>query len=356
MGKRVKTRVRRKNGGYKKIIFILLLLFIIIQLFIRVIVPGTVTFSRYIYKKARNFYLSSKEFYFNSDKLSEDDSAIFEADNWSGADAYSVTVNMNSRKNNNEVCKEDVLYNIKAECKFFDKDGNEKPSNLINFVIADTIMDDYDPDIGIDRVISKDYNYSAFDFSVSLVSNITADNGDYVLVTITAKSIEPYVKTLKGSFKIIIGKTGMSYQIEDEAFSPYLNVIVTNTRNYYTVDTAFGSYQAGSTLSISEYLALSDAEKENCHSMFIELTFNPNNVLIDNTSSVYIVAKNQNLVGYETITDATTNQDYEYANYIKFKIDAEESKVIKFYKKVASNDYSYPATGVTNSEVIVTSD
>lgn len=360
MGKRVKTRIRRKNGGFKKIILILILLFIIIQLFIKIIVPGAVTFSRFVYKKTRNFYFNSKSFYFNSDKLSEDDSARFEADNWSGADTYSVTVNMNSRKNINEVCKEKINYNIKAECKVFDKNDNEQNEDLVDFVIAETLMQDYDPDKGIDRTIFADTNKSSFYFSISLKPNVTLQNGDYVFVTITTTSTSPYEKTLKGTFKIIIGKPGMSYQIEDQAFSPYLNVIVTNTRNYYTVDTAFGGHQVGSTLEISEYLALSDVDKEKCHSMFVELEFDPTEVVLDTTSVAYLEAKENNLVRYKTIseTNEETNEtnEYEYVNYIKFKIEAEESKVIKFYKKVASNDYTYPNTNGATPKISVLSD
>lgn len=359
MGKRVKTRIRRKNGGFKKIILILILLFIIIQLFIRIIVPGVVTFSRFVYKKGKNFYFNSKSFYFNSDKLSEDDSARFESDNWSGADTYSVTVNMNSRKNINEVCKENINYNIKADCKVFDKNDNEQKGDLVDFVIAETLMKDYDSNQGIDRTIFTDTNKSSFDFSISLKPNVTLQNGDYVFVTITTTSTSPYEKTLRGTFKIIIGKPGMSYQIEDQAFSPYLNVIVTNTRNYYTVDTAFGGHKVGSTLEISEYLALSDADKEKCHSMFIELEFDPTEIILDTTSSAYLEAKEKSLVRYKTIseTNAETNEtkEYEYANYIKFKIDAEESKVIKFYKKVASNDYTYPNTNGATPKISVLS-
>lgn len=360
MGKRGKTRVRRKNSGYKKLLLLLLILFIILQLFIKIIVPGAVTFSRFVYKKARNFYFSSKAFYFNSDKLSEDDSARFEADNWSGADMYSVTINMNSRKNINEVCKENINYNIKADCKVFDKNDKEQSGDLVDFVIAETLMQDYNPDLGIDRTIFASSNKSSFDFSISLKPNVTLQNGDYVFVTVTAKSTSPYEKTLKGTFKIIIGKPGMSYQIEDQAFSPYFNVIVTNTRNYYTVDTAFGGHLVGSTLEISEYLALSEGDKAKCHSMFIELEFDPEEVVLDTTSAAYLEAKNENLVRYKTITETNSEthetNNYEYVNYMKFKIEAEESKVIKFYKKIAANDYTYPNSDGATPQVSVISD
>lgn len=355
MERRGKTRIRRRNSGYKKLILILIIIFIIIQIFIRVIVPATVTFSRYVYKVARNFYFNSVAFYFNSDKLAEDDSAKFESDNWSGADMYTVTINMNSKKNINEVTKVNVDYNIKADCKVFNKEGKEYTEDILDFVIAETTSDDYNPDTGIDRTIFATTNMSSFDFSVNLKPNITLENGDYVFVTITATSTKPYTKTLTGTFKIIIGKQGMSYQIEDEAYSPYLNVIVTNTRDYYIVDTAFDGHNVGSTLKISEYLALTDEQKNNCHSMNIELSFDPKEVVLDTTSVEYLSAKENNMISHVNIQEDDGNT-YEYINNIKFKIDAEESKVIKFYKKVAKNDYTYPTTGTSSSIVNITSD
>ena len=41
----------------------------------------TITFGRYIYNEIRDFYLSSKNFYFNSDKLTAN-RAIYQVDNW----------------------------------------------------------------------------------------------------------------------------------------------------------------------------------------------------------------------------------------------------------------------------------
>ena len=99
-GKRSKTRVRRKNGGIKKLALILMLLFIIIFILVKLILPGAVSLSRYVYYAVRSYYLNTREFYFNSDKLSME-TAHFESDNWSGVEEYRVTINMNSKKNIN---------------------------------------------------------------------------------------------------------------------------------------------------------------------------------------------------------------------------------------------------------------
>ena len=60
--------------------------------------------------------MRSKEFYFYSDKLSENTS-VFEVDNWSGVDDYNITIDMNSRKNNLEKTSYDIEYSVKANCE-----------------------------------------------------------------------------------------------------------------------------------------------------------------------------------------------------------------------------------------------
>ena len=74
-----------------------------------------VIFGRYVTKNINNFFVRSKEFYFYSDKLTEKKS-IFQVENWSGVDDYTITVNMNSRKNNIEAATYDIVYNIKYKC------------------------------------------------------------------------------------------------------------------------------------------------------------------------------------------------------------------------------------------------
>ena len=127
MEKRRRTRIRRKNVGIRKLFVMLILIFIIIML-LKVIVPSTITFSRYVYKKIRSYFLLSQEFYFNSDKLSVD-GAHFEASNWSGVDDYVVSVNMNSKHNNIEVSPVDITYNISATCMVYKSDGTPYPVN-----------------------------------------------------------------------------------------------------------------------------------------------------------------------------------------------------------------------------------
>ena len=340
--KKAKTRIRRKNGGIKKLLFFFILLFIVLQVFFRIILPASITFSRYVYRAIRNYYFNSKAFYFNSDRLSED-TAVYEADNWSGAEPYAVTINMNSRKNIEEVSKVNINYTIKYTCQVFKANGEEYTEDVLDFSIADTTEEQYNEEEGIKKTIFAENNISSFYFEFSIKNNKKLENDDYVFVTVTAQATSPYKKTLKGTFKVTIGNPGMSYQIEDEAYNPYLNVIVTNTLNYYTVDQAFDSYEVGNMINVSDYIKLSDENKAKCHSMFILLEFDPEEVVLDTTSLAYL--ENRDNVDYKQI-DSSGNQ-YNYVNSIKFAIEAEESRVIKFYKKIAANDYTYPKSDST---------
>ena len=333
MGARKKTRIRRKNNGYRKLLMLLILLFIIVAL-IRIIIPASVTFSRYVYSKVRSYYLNSKEFYFNSDKLAVD-TAYFEASNWSGVDLYEITINMNSRKNNLEMSKVNIDYRISYEYTAFKSDGTEyeNSEDMLDFTISkDVALDGYAYGTILQSANNKDY----FDISIKPKQNVTLNNNDYIFITVTAESLSPYKQTLVGEFKIIVGSIGMSYKIEDSNYSPYLEVIVTNTLDYYTVDTAFGTYAAGSNITIAEYNALSAEQKANCHSMIITLDFNPNDVVIDTTTNMYLVA------AATGETEDVLKNGYDYIDQISFKVDAEESKVVKFYKIDASQNYTYP--------------
>ncbi len=54
---------------------------IIIVTVILIVLSITLSYGRFIYNGLRNYYLSTKSFYFNSDKLSEDES-YYQLDNW----------------------------------------------------------------------------------------------------------------------------------------------------------------------------------------------------------------------------------------------------------------------------------
>ena len=268
------------------------------------------TYGRYIYNEIKDYYLSTKSFYFNSDKLTTN-RAIYQVENWSGVDNYQISINLNSFKNNLEVCDSDITYEVRYNC-----------SNNVNCSLSKTS--------------GTIFTTTNTDNIVALLSPIgNLDEGDSAFIEVIAESTSPYNKTISARFILNVATIGLSYEIDDEVNRPYLNFNITNTLDYYTVVTPFGSYIADDKIDINTYLALPSADKAKCKSALITLTFNPNIAVLDMTSNAYLDA-----VNYTT----TVIDGHDYINSVTFNVDAISSYVVQFYKVDANQDYSYPFT------------
>ena len=357
-------RIRRKNMGYKKMILILILIFILIQL-LRIIIPAIYTYSIYTYQSIRSYYLGTKNFYFKSDKLSLSASpAHFEAANWSGVDPYEITIRMNSKKNKDVKAEMDINYNIELTYEVFKSDGTEytNPASLIRIEL--------DKDNVVETVVGNEITYTStgtiyvsagnedyFNFSIIKLPGVFLADNDYVVVTIHTDSTSPFVSHLAGDFKVSIGNLGVSYRIEDDEYDPYFRLIVTNSLDSYTVDSPFTytntggqtiNCAVGDKINITDYLnCLTDAQRELVHSMIVSLEFDPHEILLDTASGVYLDAVRRGEVTYESISGN------DYVDSVEIKVAAEESKVIRFYKVIAANNYSYQSTDLQNETSIV---
>lgn len=298
-----------KMGKNKKKL-ILLFAFILLFFFIS-------TYGRYIYNGIKDYYLSTKKFYFNSDKLSTNTN-IYQLDNWSGVEPVSITFNIDSRKNNLVATTSDVYYDISFTCSSNVTCTSTKTNGVI---LANTNVDS---------------------FEVLMTPNTTLQNGDSVWLEIEANSTSPYQKSLKGKFTIRVSTIGLSYEIIDQRYRAYLDFDITNTIDFYTVLEAFDAYSVGDKIEINEYLNLSDANKNKCASAVIILTFDPNILRLDMTSEFY-----QNKIS-ETTT--LLNDGNHYVNSFKFKVSAISSSAVRFYKLNTNNNYTYPF--VTPSPII----
>lgn len=267
-----------------------------------------IVFGRYVTESVNDFFVRSKEFYFFSDKLTEDKS-IFQIENWSGVDDYTITVNMNSRKNNLEVATYDIGYDIKYKC-------------------TDNAICQLSKEKGI---ISENTNTDFFNLTIT--PNTQLETGDKVIVEIEATSTSNYKKTLKGKFTLVVGQENLTYQITDEPNYPYMELSVTNTLSYYIVKEAFGSYTINQKIDIDTYLELTDEEKAKCYSSIVKIEFDPNDILIDLTSESYQKANE--------VTTTLVNGK-RYINSMTIPIDAISSVDLRFYKTDASKDYTYP--------------
>lgn len=279
-----------------------------------------IIFGRYLTSNVSNFFVRSKEFYFFSDKLSEDTS-VYQVDNWSGVDDYTITINMNSRLNNIESATYDIGYDISYTCSDNAICQLSKTQGIIN---ADS---------------NSDF------FNLTITPNTQLKDGDKVVVDVVVNSTAPYKKTLKGRFTFVVGKEKLTYQITDKAQNPYMLLSITNTLTYYTVKEVFDSFHVGDRIDIDTYLSLSEDKKSKCYSAEVKIEFNPREVLFDVTNSVYSDATN--------IT--TTNIDGKtYINGFTIKIDAISSREIRFYKVDVNQNYTYP-NGSNDKSIITVS-
>ena len=277
-----------------------------------------IIFGRYLTSNVSNFFVRSKEFYFFSDKLSEDNSN-YQVDNWSGVDDYTITINMNSRLNNIESATYDIGYDISYTCS---DNAICQLSKTQGIIKADT---------------NSDF------FNLTITPNTQLKDGDKVVVDVVVNSTAPYKKTLKGRFTFVVGKEELTYQITDKSQDPYMLLSITNTLTYYTIKEAFDSFHVGDRIDIDTYLSLSEDKKAKCYSAEVKIEFNPREVLFDVTNSAYSDATK--------IT--TTNIDGKtYINGFTIKIDAISSREIRFYKVDVNKDYTYPNSN--NDKFIIT--
>lgn len=362
-----KRRIRRRNPGTKKLFLMIILVCVILLMFFKLIVPMVGTASRYAYTAIKSYYLTSKEFYFNSTKLSANEVAQFESDNWAGTDKFSVEIAINTLNNLTEYSKVDVTYDLNYSYALYDGDDNmySNPEEYFDFSITG---DDAIGPTGIRRTIycksdtnptGDNFDNIRFTVDPTPASKKNLKNNDYIIVKITANSVEPFTQTLQGEFKIIVGSLGMSYEIDDTSLNPYLNLVITNTRNYYLVDQEFSYVDSvgdtineavGQKIFIDNYLEAISKDNsivDKAHSLLVTLDFDPTEVVLDTTSEVYLNSK-------PTDITYTSIDSVNYVNSISFKVDAEESKVIKFYKKTAAKDYTYPGDGTSPSVITVT--
>lgn len=279
--------------------------------------------SRYAHEGIKEYFARTNKFYFNCDKLSPTGSNI-EMTNWSGVGEYTVVFNMNSLNNRYVKSEENIEYNISYSC-----------SSNVTCSIENNKTN---------GTISSNTNTDSFTIVITVPSDTILHDQDAVELNVETNATSPYTKRLYGTFRLVVGHYGLSYEIEDSPNSPYLTLKNTNTLDYYVVREAFGDYSVGAQIDIDTYQGLNAADKEKCASSIITLSFNPNDILLDMTSDIYQNAEN-------VVTRTIDN--YEYIESISFKIDAMSSNNVKFYKKNVSMDYSYPNSS-NNSVISVT--
>lgn len=285
---------------------------IIILLIILLVLPVGLTFSRYVTQVIKNYIMEANNFFFNSDKL-VDGGITYGINNWGGVGNVEIQFQLNNHKNNILTSDADINYAVSTNCD---------SSIICNLSVHGGT---------IQRAEKTD------NLTLTVVPRRAFNDGESVIARVTATSSSPYVKTLSATFIITVGKRGISYEITDSAGSPYLVFKITNAQDTYKVITAFGGHSVGDLLTTTEYLALSDTDKQKCASALVTLTFDPSDVILDTTSDIM---KNA------TYTTSLYN-GINYISTITFKVDVMTSMDIRFYKWDKTQNYTYPITTQT---------
>lgn len=270
------------------------------------------TLGRFVYNEVKKNLFTTKDFYFNSDKLREKQ-VLYRIDNYNGVDDYNILINMNSIKNNLVIADTDINYDISIDCT----NANCSVSKEEGIVLKST---------------GRDY------FTVSMSPLGTMNSGDSMVVEVIANSTTPYKKELSAKFMLVVGNYGLSHEINDEVNKTYFEVKITNTLDYYTILETFDNYQIGDKIDIVTYMALPEVDKTKCASAIVNLAFDPNVVLFDNASGV------DGLMSQTT----TTINTYDYINGLSFKIEPVSSAIVRFYKKNSQLNYTYPIVNPTS--------
>ena len=288
---------------------------LLITLLILVLLPLGITFGRYVSEMVKNFLLSANNFFFNSDKLVEN-GITYSINNWGGTSNIEIQFQLNNHKNNILTSDIDIEYSISSSC-------------------TEGVICSLSSNSGIIQKAEMTDN-----ITLLVTPTVAFEDGESVNVSVSATSSSPYVKTLSANFIITVGTKGINYEIVDVPGNPYFLFKITNTFDTYKVNEAFSTYSVGDLIPTSEYLALSDSDKAKCASALITLSFNPNIVIIDNTSDIL----------KSSTTTVTSIDGVNYINSITFKMDVLSSLEVRFYKMDSSQNYTYPF--VTNTPIV----
>lgn len=288
---------------------------IVLAVLIVLLSIGTITMSKYIIEEFHSYYMNAKHFYFTSNRLKKDNPTYL-INNWSGVESFDISFDLLSEKNSLVYSNYDIPYRVTYVCPNDVTCTLDKPTGTI---YSSSLTHS-------DRV------------TLSVTPNRNYTENETLVISIKAESTAPYEEELDARFEYVVGKQGITYEIEDEANRPYLLFKVTNAISHCTVTEAFGNRQVGDLIDINVYKTLSETDKAKCKGEDISISFNPNVIIIDTTDDIL------DRFTYQT----TTISGIDYVSSLDFVIDPVSTAVIKFYKINPANNYTYPVTNVTS--------
>lgn len=295
----------KKKSKKEKLLFKIIILIIAIVL----VSYAGFTLAKYVIEELHGYYLNSKHFYFTSNRLKENN-PLYQVNNWSGVGSFNISFDLLSEKNSLVYADYDIPYTVTFTC----------PNDVICSVDKPT------------GTIYRTSSTHSDTITLSVNPQRAYLENERLVVHIVANSTSPYAKTLTADFEYVVGKQGVTYEIEDVANQAYMIFKVTNAINFCTVTQAFGNYAVGDSISNDVYRRLATVHKPKCVSKVIGLSFSPSNILLDTTSSI---------IDNSTYTNQTIN-GVDYINSLTFNIEPLSTVAIKFYKKNTALNYTYP--------------
>ena len=291
---------------------------IIVLIFLIVFLLLGVTFGRYIYNVVNNYILETKGFYFSSSVLTINNKE-YKINNWDGVNSYTLTIDLNNKKNELKSTTSDIRYEVVVKC----------PSKVVCTLSKDQ------------GTIYESQKNDSYQIVITPVTNFY--QGDEIVVETIATSTYPYKKSLSATYNIGVEKSKFSYDIEDSENLNYLTLNLTNSVAYYVVERAFDTYQVDDQISAEKYNSLTEQQKNNCYSAKVTVSFDPNIVYADMTAITY-----HNRI--ENSSKFTRINNYDYLSEYAFKIEANSSQKVIFYKKDIEKNYTYP---IVNDKSII---
>ncbi len=264
----------------KKIVISLVVIITFLTFFL------TINYGRYVKDIIQVYYLRTKNFYFNSDKLTIHGKE-YEIYPWDGKKELPLTIQMNSLLNSLKGTTSDILYDVSCET-----------DDRISCYIDNQGITQMQRKIKSSEKVSTTSHKDSFNVYINAKNDVTLKDGDRIEVKVTAKSTYPYEEELSATFILIIGDYGINYVIEDNPGDIYFDDIITNTLTEKAMIT----------------LEIKDSSK----------------ATVDMSSVVF----NLKDTTYEV-------DDNKFIKKIVFYIEPKSSLMVRFYKKDSKDNFSH---------------
>ena len=291
-----KRKINKLKVGIVVFIFVILIL-------------TTSGLGRFVYNVIRDKYLTSKEFYFESNLL-KSNGATYTYKNWDGTGIYNFDVELLSKINDLQKLDDDQDYTImvtfpqKVNCAInttefvepyrykTDENGNDVlteegkkiPLNADQLVVEQPVS--ANNTIYFDQE-NKDI---ATIYVKAICDEVQFTQGEEIEIDVTAYTSSPYKKSLSARFTIEIST---SYTIEDSYYAEYALLTVRNTSN------------------LNQYFTV---------------TLNANTLLLDMNDDAWVNRKFYDV-------DTSGNSPTYRVKSVTFEVPKDTSKQIKLYKK-----------------------